>query len=500
MSSTRIYTPGASPAAEPNRSEEQADRLFEPGPFPVHSLNDTQRRIVETVAEVYGIPIELAAMPALAAVAAALGKAWKLNGAVNGRENYGNIYVVAGAPKSTGKGAAAQLAEPILRASEALAEAWSLTERPRLEAEQQQMEARAKYLVNCLAKQKDGRHSLTNIELSFLKDELIALSGKMALNAPLLAAAPSYHVGNATSEALAMKFARNEDTLFALAYEGGDVLRVMLGKYAKGATADCDLWLSGYSVEPHQSDRILRGNVNIVPCLTALIFCQPSLLRELYSNEEAFERGLTARMLPFICEPLLVEDDGTEQNVPESAKEAWDKMIASILELRKTVAVGQEHIAVQCSPEAREVFRQYHNESIQLRNGPLRDIAGELGRSRENACRIALGLCIADDLAAAELTQQQAVRAVTIARWAQFSALRVLRQGRRERRLMQVNKLRELIAEYRGAATFRDLEKSHGFSANEVESLVKEFPAYFEIESRQNPKGGPQSRVLKCPR
>src|SRR5690348_13257147 len=96
----------------------------------------------------------------------------------------------------------------------------------------------------------------------------------------------SYHVGNATSEALAVKFARNDDTLFCFSPEAGDVIRVILGKYTKGNAADFELWLKGYSVEPHQDDRIGRGNVNITPCLTSLLFCQPHLIRELLTNEE----------------------------------------------------------------------------------------------------------------------------------------------------------------------------------------------------------------------
>jgi hypothetical protein len=79
------------------------DAQFQPGPFPIEALSEIQRRVVESVAEVYQIPIELGAMPVLSVTSGALGKAWKITGAVNGRENYGNIYVIPGAPKSHGK-------------------------------------------------------------------------------------------------------------------------------------------------------------------------------------------------------------------------------------------------------------------------------------------------------------------------------------------------------------------------------------------------------------
>jgi hypothetical protein len=293
-----------------------------------------------------------------------------------------------------------------------------------------------------------------------------------------------------------MKFARNDDTLFALAYEGGDLLRVMLGKYSKGDKADIDLWLSGYSVELYQSERVLRGDVCITPCLNALIFCQPPLLRELYGNEEAFERGLTARVLPFICESPVQEDDGQQRTVPPCYADAWRDLISRLLDMRSTQLAGGGPVLVQCSTDAREVLREFHNESVRLRQGEFRDIEGELGRWRENACRIALGLCIADDPAANTLTREQAQRAVNLARWGHRSALQVMQAGRMERRSVRVNKLLNLVAEYGGQVTLRDLEKSHGFKPDEVERLVADFPVQLRLEAKQNPKGGPQSRVL----
>jgi hypothetical protein len=270
----------------------------------------------------------------------------------------------------------------------------------------------------------------------------------------------------------------------------------MLGKYTKGNAADFELWLKGYSVELHQDDRVGRGNVNITPCLTALLFCQPSVLRELYSNEEAFERGLTARVLPFICEAPLLEDDGMERSVSVYHRDAWHELIVGLLDQRTKQLASGEPALVHCDADAREVFRAFHNESIRLRNGAFRDIEGELGRWRENACRIALGLCIADDPGASTLTKTQAERAVKLARWGHHSALQVMHGGRMERRLARVNKLRDLLAECGGLVTLRNLEKSHGFEPDEVERLVVEFPSLLHLETKQNPKGGPQSRIL----
>jgi len=171
-------------------------------------------------------------------------------------------------------------------------------------------------------------------------------------------------------------------------------------------------------------------------------------------------------------------------------------LIIGLLEKRQKVMASGQPAIVQCDAGGREVFRAFHNESIRLRNGEFRDIEGELGRWRENACRIGLGFCIADDPGANTLTKKQAERAVKLARWGHHSALQVMHGGRMERQAVRVNRLLYLIGEYGGEATVRGLEKSHGFKTAEVERLAADFPSQLHIETRQNPKGGPQSRVL----
>ena len=69
-----------------------------------------------------------------------------------------------------------------------------------------------------------------------------------------------------------------------------------------------------------------------------------------------------------------------------------------------------------------------------------------------------------------------------------------------ERRTIRANKLRDLAVAYGGEATFRNLEKSHGFRPEEVERLAREFPEVLRLETKQNPQGGPSSRVLKAAR
>ncbi len=65
------------------------------------------------------------------------------------------------------------------------------------------------------------------------------------------------------------------------------------------------------------------------------------------------------------------------------------------------------------------------------------------------------------------------------------------------RRLARVERLGDVLAEKDGEVSLRILEKHHGFPADEVERLAIEYPKRFTIITKQNPKGGPGSRVLQ---
>jgi len=76
----------------------------------------------------------------------------------------------------------------------------------------------------------------------------------------------------------------------------------------------------------------------------------------------------------------------------------WGQLVCGILARREALAGKPQRIT--CTPEAREVFRQFHNESVRLRCGAFRDIQAELGRWRENAIGLAIGQCVADNIEA----------------------------------------------------------------------------------------------------
>jgi hypothetical protein len=233
-----------------------------------------------------------------------------------------------------------------------------------------------------------------------------------------------------------------------------------------------------------------------------LWFCQPLLLRELFTNEEALERGLTARVLPFIVDHdgKIPEDDGKLPPVSEEAQKAWDSLVRGALEFRNL------SLEIRCSEEAREVFRAFHNEAVALRNGKCRDIEGELGRWRENAIKAAGGQCMADAIVKDEsfenlvLTSEQAQRGVEIVRWSHHHSIAMLSKGMVERRWQRVETLVNLLlTRYHRSVTLRDLRDRHGFAPREVKSLAAEYPKTIKVIVVKPATGRP-SEILTFPK
>ncbi len=481
--------------------KQPVQRVPDPGAFPLEALNVVERSIVESAAEVYQIKAELPGMAAVATLAGAAGKSCIVHDAVNGRETYLNVYVLAGAPKSYGKGANAIITRPLIDASSGLADDFKHNEKPALLQEKRVLEKRMSNYVNLLAKVRGSTRKqpdpLSEDDKDRLRRELVEMQKRFDQIEPLVKQLPSYWIGNSTSAALAETLVRNDGSIFSFSPEAGELVRIALGKFSKDNAADFDLLLSGYTVEVSRETRIGRGDHELLPCISVLWFCQPFLLRELYANEEALERGLTARVLPFAVEHEVVPyDDGVIRNVHESVSGAWDSLIRNVLEAR-----CEPQRIIRCTAEAKEVFRAFHNEAVDHRNGPCREVEGELGRWRENAIRVAAGRCLSDALTEGHvgeplvLKPEQAERGVRIARWAHLSGLRFMENGRAERRLKKATDLARLAANYGGKVTLRDLDNRHGISHEVARCLAADFPHLLAVLTIK-PETGRPSEVL----
>ena len=464
-------------------------------PFPVDALSPAVRKIVEAVADVYGVPVELPAACALGFLSGALGKSYVLTGAVNGSDAHGNLFLIVAAPKSSGKGSVAHaLAGPLIEASKELEERYRTQEAPGLKAEQAVLVKQEAALSSKLANGKTGKGGQTwgEVEQVEAQREMEGIHARLAAIQRQMQTTRSYWMGNSTSEALAANLKSNPSGLLCYSPEAGETVRVMLGKYRKDNAADLDLFLSGYSVEPCRFDRIGREPCNIIPCLSMLLLVQPSILSELAGHQEVVDRGLLARML--ICNVKVEpqEDDGVTRNVSAETERDWRQLFRGILKRRETLA--NEPHRIRCSPEAREVFRRFYNETVKLRRGQYREVEADLARWRENAIRIAVNLCVADDPESDELSETQAVRAVRIMQWFASQVLWITNAKRLQQQERRMQELCAVLEKRGGRATLRDLDR-HGFSKEEVKDFVKAHQNKFALYESSPKVGRPSCSV-----
>lgn len=462
---------------------------FEPGEFPIETLPIVAKDAANAVAETFRLPIELAGMTALATLAGACGKSWQLEGAVDGRANFANLYVVVGARRGVGKGSVSQLVAPLINASANLEREWENNQLPTLKARQAILKRRIDTTLKSAAKP-------ISAEQREYEDEIVKFQQEYDQIQREIDSPPSLWVGNVTSEKLgALLSSSSDESLLVYSPEAGEVLRVFFGKYRSDGKGDIDLLLSGYSCEAVKVDRIGRPPVSLeAPCITTLLMVQPSLVTELYSNEEARERGLLARFLGFNALCDMMEDDGISRKLSQSAMEAWGTQITNMLEFRRKHITPKK---VQVPEDAASILRKYHNESIKLCKGPLSALAGDLSRWRENACRIALIIHATDNPDSCNLAVETAERAVLISRWNQLSSLRLLTSGIEINARARGDKLIEWIHKAGGKLTVGALHKNHGMSQEEAASLCRTFPKNFSIEPHRDPKGGPHTKLVR---
>ena len=97
--------------------KENQSEVLDAGKFPLDALPEPMNKLAQSLADVHQIDVALPGMAALATLSGAIGKSVTVNGATNGQTTHCNLFIIAGAPKSYGKGSAAAMANPIIEAS-----------------------------------------------------------------------------------------------------------------------------------------------------------------------------------------------------------------------------------------------------------------------------------------------------------------------------------------------------------------------------------------------
>jgi hypothetical protein len=466
-------------------------------PLPLDAFPNTMQELAAEYAAVYQVDPALPAVSALTIFSAALGAAVECVDAVNGHTARANLFTGISAASGYGKNVCNRVALPLTNASNELGKHWDAFVKPELNASIVINEVRKKEIEKECGSGKSAAARKRELQAELAK--LLSDNARFQFEIEHM---PLLYTGSATGPALGQALLRNAEALLSFTLEGADAIRVAAGRFTADKRGDYDLFLSGYTGEPFSDARVSRSPIRLQkPCLSLLWCFQPSICQELYNSPEAQDRGFLARINLVQCyNDVTPMDDGVVRVVSPELEKKWDDLIRAALALRER---GRT-IKFVAERRAREIFRRWHNEAINFRNGPGREDESKLSRCRENAIRIALNIAAEEWLLAggigveAPLTAEHAARGVVIAQYFLAQTLNATRNAATAKRQARLNGILELLRSNGGSMTFRILHHNHGIGEVELGQIVSSNPDKLRIEKREaGPSGGrPSTRLV----
>lgn len=300
------------------------------------------------------------------------------------------------------------------------------------------------------------------------------------------AVSPKFIFSNVTTEALAKKMEEVDAPLFSIDAEAGDILEIIAGKYNKNNTTDADFYNKSWSIEPHSGARVHSGDFYIQnPCLSALWLTQPYKIRQtIVSKESLKDSGFVGRLIMFGVDVQMQEDTGNVPKENPQILEKWNCTIGRLLEARRRKQFAEIH----ANTEAKEVFKDFHNEIVRALKGDLGGFEALLGKSREKACRVALNFAICDGVK--RVNEQTAKNACDIIRYSNAKILELYSSGYAER-VEKIKATTEDFFKERGvdALTVSELKRNKRIELDELKLISSHYPDLFSVKKVEKGKG-----------
>jgi hypothetical protein len=462
--------------------------------FPIDCLPGIAGEMAREVARVSTCQnVALSASTVLGIVSASIGASLEVASGPN-RKTRANIYVLPVAKSGTGKSEIFKpLCEPLAALETTMMKSWETVDQPEILSLLATCEARIKRLIEKASKSQDleSRQKLT----TELRDEE---ANRNTLN-KRLAARPCLCVGDATKEKLAVIMqGQPGEALSSLSSEARGIINVVKGRYSVGG--DIDFYTAAYSGDPITVDRMKnQDRIRLEnPCLSILWMVQDDVADWMFSDPEMSKSGFMARFIAFDPHAEAICREANAEPISESNMTKWGDLIRDLHSLRGHGGA----ITVAVSADANEHFRLYGNENIQKyrTGGDLANISSYVSRWTENARRLGLvlhGALHGNQSGDNELSVETARSAVRLMRWFSNAQVDLLANANRKQTYRRILNLEQIVqAKGQGELTMRSLVKDHGFSATEVNTLVKLHPERVSIRPRQNPRGGPTSIIV----
>ncbi len=344
--------------------------------FPVAGMPPVLRDMVAGVAEALQVPVDLAAVIALAALSAALVGRVKVN--VDGSwEEPLTIYALGLADSGNRKSAAmSKLTNPLFEVQTRLREALDEA-RKKLVIAKSVAEARMKSAQRKINKDA-GMEALAELEAATKEFE--------AIEVPDL---PTLIVNDATPEAMSLALEANGERLGVFDAEGGGLNTMAGARYGNGNSSNIDLLLKGHVGDPVSQKRVGRPDIVLKsPVISVGILSQPQTLRELVAVPGSAGRGLVDRFLIAAPQDLLGRRNLTPRPLSRGVQEAYTALLASYA---MNLWASDERYTLRLSRDAWSVHKRFE-EQCEVRlvpGGDLRAMGGFGSKLVGSAIRLA---------------------------------------------------------------------------------------------------------------
>jgi len=422
-------------------------------PFPLESLPEDMRKMVEEVASVFHVPVSVVGIVALGVASGSLGKNLEVQSGPH--ITRGNLFLIQGINSGTGKSAGAN---PIF-------EPYKRFEREH-NSEQSEVIQRARSFVaireNELKKSKDV-------------DEHMRLNAAIE-HAKLRACELELMVEDTTISALEQFLAGSNGVAFSYSTDARSPLQNIFGKHNKGVT-DEGIYLKGYSGrEPHKTNRTTRENAAFSDiCISLCWSVQIDLVREAFQKSELLESGFLPRILvsmPYTEWDLMTSD----RTVSEEIQTRWSNVIKALL---GKFRMGDSAHVIGLAPEGKRHLDAMKERCTKLCNAN-RDVGALYARWPENALRIAVVLHAAahqEEAATNDISGETMASAIALMGFFGENQMSIMRDGRASRHEAIYLDLKDRANGKACALPWEVAKTRHASNTEEAKSLLKRLAA-----------------------
>ena len=407
-------------------------------PFPTHALPGAVRAFVEAEAEALGCDASMVALPALAALAGAVGASRAIE-AKRGWAELPIVWACVVAPSGTLKSPAMRAAlAPLHDQQSALAQAYELDAAEHALAVERHARALAEW------KKRGGDDDPPREPHAPEPSRIL--------------------IGDTTLEALAPILRANPRGVLLARDEIGGWVRGF-DAYKGGRGGDAATWLGCWQGDPLLVDRKTGERRTLhVPraCVSVCGTTQPGTFARVLTGEH-MASGLTARLLLAAPEPRAAR--WTDESTPQPVRGAYERTLRALLSLSPTMdASGEtEPLVLPLTPEARAAFAGWFDTGAERMDGAGDELNAALSKLRGYALRLALLHHLAHEAehgGGAEAVGVESLRAgCVLADWFAAEAERVyglLGASDAERELRDAA---QWIIRQGGAVTVRELQR-----------------------------------------